>query len=66
MPQCAGRPIRSCMLNSEFCIPMTGAAVPGAPEWFHEVKYDGYRLRIERDGKAVRIVTRGGHDWAGR
>jgi len=45
---------------------MTGAAVPGAPEWFHEVKYDGYRLRIERDGKAVRIVTRGGHDWAGR
>jgi bifunctional non-homologous end joining protein LigD len=24
----------------EFCIPTTGKAVPGGPEWFHEVKYD--------------------------
>lgn len=29
-------------------------------------KYDGYRLRIERDGGRVRLVTRGGDDWTSR
>jgi hypothetical protein len=24
------------------------------------VKYDGYRLRLERDGKRVRLITKGG------
>ncbi len=38
--------------------------MPAGAEWFHEVKYDGYRLRIERDGKSVRLVTRGGADTA--
>jgi hypothetical protein len=27
------------------------------------VKYDGYRLRVERDGDRVRLITRGGYDW---
>ena len=35
----------------EFCIPTTGKVVPSVPEWFHEIKYDGYRLRVERDGE---------------
>jgi bifunctional non-homologous end joining protein LigD len=43
-----------------------GKAVPAAPEWFHEVKYDGYRLRVERDGDRVRLITKGGHDWTKR
>jgi bifunctional non-homologous end joining protein LigD len=50
----------------EFCIPTTGKAVPSGEIWFHEIKYDGYRLGIERDGKAVRLITRGGHDWTKR
>jgi hypothetical protein len=37
-----------------------------APQWFHETKYDGFRLRIERYGERVRLITRGGHDWAKR
>ena len=32
----------------------------------HEVKYDGYRLRLERDGDGVRLITRGGYNWADR
>jgi bifunctional non-homologous end joining protein LigD len=36
------------------------------PEWFHEIKYDGYRLRVERVGGHVRLITRGGHDWTNR
>lgn len=54
------------MFKFEFCLPTMGKAVPVAPEWFHEIKFDGYRLRIERDGKAERLITRGGHDWAKR
>ena len=46
--------------------PTVGKAVPAGAEWFHEVKYDGYRLRVERDGDQVRLTTRGGHDWTKR
>jgi hypothetical protein len=37
----------------EFCIPTIGKAVPSAPEWLHEIKYDGYRRRVEREGDRV-------------
>lgn len=40
--------------------------VPSGPDWLHEVKYDGYRLRLERDGDRVRLITRGGYNWTGR
>jgi ATP-dependent DNA ligase len=39
---------------------------PGRPDWLHEMKYDGYRLRVERDGDRVRLITRGGYNWADR
>ena len=38
--------------------------MPARPEWLHEIKYDGYRLRLERDGDHVRLITKGGYDWA--
>ena len=50
----------------EFCIPTKGAKVPQTPEWLHEIKYDGYRLRVERNGDRVRLFTRNGHDWTRR
>jgi ATP-dependent DNA ligase len=50
----------------EFCIPTRGIKVPRSPDWLHEVKYDGYRLRVERDGDRVRLITRGGYDWTKR
>jgi bifunctional non-homologous end joining protein LigD len=28
--------------------------------------HDGYRLRIERDGDRVRLITRGGYNWSKR
>jgi len=37
-----------------------------APDWLREVKYDGYRLRVERDSDRVRLITRGGYNWADR
>src|SRR5271169_3178934 len=47
----------------EFCIPTRGTKVPHTPDWLHEIKYDGYRLRVEREGRRVRLFTRNGHDW---
>ena len=49
----------------EPCIP-TGREVPDRPEWIHEIKHDGYRLIVQRDGKRVRLFTRNGHDWTDR
>ncbi|MEY9137091.1 bifunctional non-homologous end joining protein LigD [Bradyrhizobium diazoefficiens] len=54
------------MRSFEFCLPSRGVAVPSGPDWLHEVKYDGYRLRLEREGHRVRLITRGGYSWASR
>ncbi len=37
--------------------------VPAGPDWLHEIKHDGYRLIVQREGKRVRLFTRNGHDW---
>src|SRR5690242_17917868 len=50
----------------EFCIPTKSGMVPSGPDWLHEIKYDGYRLRVERDGDRVRLITRGGYNWTDR
>ena len=54
------------MPKFEFCLPTLGKNVPASPEWLHEIKYDGYRLRVERDGDRVRLITRGGYNWSKR
>ena len=55
-----------CMFRFEFCLPTTGKVVTSAHEWFHEIKYDGFRLMLQRDGARVRLLTKGGYDWAKR
>jgi bifunctional non-homologous end joining protein LigD len=50
----------------DFCLPTKATTVPDTPDWLHEVKYDGYRLRLERDGDRVRLITRNGHNWTDR
>ena len=40
--------------------------MPAGAEWLHEIKYDGFRIRVERDGDCVRLITRGGYDWPKR
>jgi ATP-dependent DNA ligase len=40
--------------------------VPAGPDWVHEIKHDGYRLIVRRDGDIVRLFTRRGYDWTGR
>ena len=41
-------------LEYQPCIPPRGT-------WFHEIKHDGYRLLVQREGKRVRLLTRRGY-----
>jgi len=41
-------------------------SVPAGRDWLHESKYDGYRIRVERNGDRVWLLTRGGYDWTKR
>ena len=50
----------------EPCLPSKVARPPSGPLWVHEIKHDGYRLMVRRDGSRVRCFTRSGHDWANR
>jgi bifunctional non-homologous end joining protein LigD len=50
----------------EPCLPLKVARPPSGPLWVHEIKHDGYRLMVRRDGLRVRCFTRNGHDWADR
>jgi bifunctional non-homologous end joining protein LigD len=54
------------MKHIEFCIPTAKKVVPRGPDWLHEIKYDGYRLRLERDGDRVRLFSKSGNDWTSR
>ena len=43
-----------------------GTKVPNGPDWLHEIKYDGFRLLVQREDDRVRLVTMNGLDWSDR
>jgi bifunctional non-homologous end joining protein LigD len=49
----------------DFCLPTKSTTVPNGSDWLHEVKYDGYGLRL-RDRNRVRLITRDGYNWTDR
>jgi bifunctional non-homologous end joining protein LigD len=50
----------------EPCQPVPAPRPPSGPDWLHEIKHDGYRMIVRRDGGGIRLITRGGHDWTDR
>jgi ATP-dependent DNA ligase len=44
--------LRAMFKAFEFCIFTKATTIPTSPDLLHEVKYDGYRLRLEHDGTA--------------
>src|SRR5690606_642729 len=41
--------------------------LPDDPDaWLYELKFDGYRVLMRRDGRATRLYTRSGLDWTER
>ena len=65
---CEQFPAISSTMRSTFHFAFPPKPTPSRtrPDWLHEVKYDGYRLRLERDGDRVRLITKGGYNWADR
>jgi bifunctional non-homologous end joining protein LigD len=53
-------------LDAPFQLATLVDEAPDGPEWIHEVKYDGYRLRLALDRGSARIGTRNGADWTDR
>jgi bifunctional non-homologous end joining protein LigD len=50
----------------EPCLPSPAAKPPAGAGWLHEIKHDGFRMLVRRDGGGVRLLTRNGNDWTGR
>jgi hypothetical protein len=54
-------PRRSVIRPAAFvdpCIPTLAATPPAGDAWVHEIKHDGLRLMVWRDGERVRLFTR--------
>jgi bifunctional non-homologous end joining protein LigD len=39
---------------------------PAGTDWIHEIKHDGYRMIVHRDGPTVRLYSRNACDWTVR
>jgi bifunctional non-homologous end joining protein LigD len=39
---------------------------PAGTDWVHEIKHDGYRMIVCRDGPTVRLYSRNAYDWTAR
>ena len=39
--------------------------LPSGPEWLYEVKLDGYRAEVIKDGNKVRLLSSRGNDFTG-
>ena len=50
----------------EPCRPSKAPRPPAGPMWVHEIKHDGFRLMVRREGALVRCFTRNGFDWSDR
>jgi ATP-dependent DNA ligase len=35
-------------------------------DWLHEIKHDGYKIIVRRDGPTVRLYSRNAYDWTVR
>lgn len=47
-------------------LPTLVKKAPDGDEWFHELKFDGYRIFLRLEGGEARAITRKGHDWSDR
>ena len=47
-------------------LPTLVDAAPEGDDWFHEIKFDGYRMICSVDGERVRFETRNHLDWTAK
>jgi ATP-dependent DNA ligase len=60
--------LRADQIQSRFgpCLPRAAEQPPVGPGWIHEIKHDGFRILAHRLRRAIRLMTRNGHDLADR
>jgi bifunctional non-homologous end joining protein LigD len=46
------------------CQPIVAEKVPSGDGWIHELKHDGFRIIVRKDGDSVRLWSRNGRDWS--
>jgi bifunctional non-homologous end joining protein LigD len=46
--------------------PVKASKPPSGADWVHEIKHDGYRIIVRRDGSTVRLYSRNANDWSAR
>ncbi|HKD25602.1 MAG TPA: hypothetical protein VKC66_06765 [Xanthobacteraceae bacterium] len=46
--------------------PVVASRPPSGLDVVHEIKHDGYRLIVRRDGPTVRLYSRNAYDWTAR
>jgi bifunctional non-homologous end joining protein LigD len=46
--------------------PVLASRPPSGADWVHEIKHDGYRLIVCRNGPIIRLYTRNAYDWTPR
>ena len=46
------------------CQPVLADRVPTGAGWIHELKHDGFRILVRKDGADVRLWSRNGRDWS--
>jgi bifunctional non-homologous end joining protein LigD len=51
---------------SELCQPVLRDRPPKGADWIHEVKFDGYRVQIHKQGEATGVLSRNGFDFTSR
>ena len=53
------------MAHPGFIKPQLATLYPSIPQgrWLYEVKFDGYRMQIQKDRKKAHFYTRNGLDW---
>jgi bifunctional non-homologous end joining protein LigD len=39
---------------------------PCGSRWIHEIKFDGYRVKLHIANEGANVFTRNGHDWTKR
>jgi bifunctional non-homologous end joining protein LigD len=43
--------------------PVKASKPPVGTDWVHEIKRDGYRIIVRRDGPTVQLFSRNAYDW---
>jgi bifunctional non-homologous end joining protein LigD len=50
----------------DLCLPRLADRPPAGDGWIHQIKHDGFRILAHRQGQAIRLMSRNGHDLGSR